>query len=242
MLDEEGYWDGARKHTAVRLLGHRPEDVFDDPSVAWIFGACYAIAPDPKIFWSGCYRATPIHPDNREDRARVAELERRLPDPVEAMKQLRSLVRREMARLRQRQTDVLNARSNADRQGAFDRGMLDDASSMALFLRYQTAASRDLSRSLTELSKLRKESSREAPREEARPDSPVPPAARRNEAKPRPDRGRKASPKSASKSLSDILLGRSMVSDDPRLSKALKSVIATPQAGAVMPFSMTSAM
>ena len=168
MLDEEGYWDGARKHTAVRLLGHRPEDVFDDPSVAWIFGACYAIAPDPKIFWSGCYRATPIHPDNREDRARVAELERRLPDPAEAMKQLRSLVRREMARLRQRQTDVLNARSDADRLGAFDRGMLDDAASMALFLRYQTAASRDLSRSLAELSKLRKESLREEARE-ARP-------------------------------------------------------------------------
>jgi hypothetical protein len=157
VLNHVGYWDHARKVLAVRMLGLRPEDVLHDPAISAIFTACHVLGPKTKLLWTACYRVTAIHPAVYDDVARVEALKANLPDEAEALGMLKSIARRSIARLRRRKTKMLNARAAADLAGAADRSRFGDAAATTLLLRYEAASSRDLSRSLTELAKLRKE-------------------------------------------------------------------------------------
>jgi hypothetical protein len=158
-LAEHGYWDGAHRFIAVRLLGLRPEDVLTNSAVGTIYAACHALDPEDAMLWTSCYLTGAIQSVNSEDSARVDALEATVPDPDDASRTLRSLVRRERSRLRTRKAEVLDARSAADHEGAADRALFGEAS--ALLLRYQSASSRDLSRSLADLARMRKEKARE---------------------------------------------------------------------------------
>ena len=162
-LEANGTWDDARKVAAVRMCAMRPEDVFDDPYVAAFYVSCHALVPGYNLLWTDCYRVAAIHPDDSADNARYEELMARVPDAVEAARWLRWVVDHETARLTARKLEV-DAWAAADREGAAARALFDDAPATALMLRYEAASSRDLTRSLNELHKLRKEAARdEAP-------------------------------------------------------------------------------
>ena len=120
VLEEERYWDVDRKHVAIRLLGRRPEDVFDDPFVSTIFCCAFAVTPEPKRLWSDVYDATVIDPLYPQDLRRVSDLSRRVPDATNGLRILKELVRTEMSRLQERKAELLPEQA-ADRRGAAAR-------------------------------------------------------------------------------------------------------------------------
>ena len=69
---------------------------------------------------------------------------------------------------------VLKSRAAEDRAGAADRAMFDESKSLSLCLRYATAASRDLHRSISDLTKLREAGGSEDQDEEAEPPPSTP--------------------------------------------------------------------
>ena len=79
------------------------------------------------------------------------------------------MVRGERAKLARLNVRVLQGRAAEDRAGAADRSLFDDSRSLLLCLRYSTAASRDLHRSIADLAKLRKASGDEGQDEEPNP-------------------------------------------------------------------------
>ena len=160
-LEAAGTWDDARKVAAVRMCGMRPEDVLDDPYVGAFYASCHALVPGYNLLWTDCYRVAAIHPNDPLDNARYEELMTRVPDKVEAARWLKWVVDHETARLTTRKLEILDARAAADREGAAARALFDDAPATALMLRYEAASSRDLTRSLAELSKLRMEAARD---------------------------------------------------------------------------------
>jgi len=87
------------------------------------------------------------------------------PEPGPDVAALAALVRRERANLSRLRARRLAARAAEDRIGAADRARFDDAKAMTLCLRYATAASRDLHRSVAALSKLRKAREADGPAE-----------------------------------------------------------------------------
>ena len=90
----------------------------------------------------------------------MARLESRLMDAETAAEFLKEVVDTKVAQLTRLKADVLDARGAADRAQAADRAMFADAPSAALLLRYETAASREMSRALADLIKIRKEADR----------------------------------------------------------------------------------
>jgi hypothetical protein len=168
-LKEPGGWNEVHRFAAVRLLGLRSESAgdhpvigrlmpqsidpsgggswFDDPALRGALEAAVAAGEqglgDPKELWLDCVRAV-------AGRSRVdAEL------GTADGKRLAVLVRSERSKLARLMRRVLKGRAAEDRAGAADRAMFDESKSLSLCLRYATAASRDLHRSISNLAKLR---------------------------------------------------------------------------------------
>ena len=257
VLDDVGYWDAPRKVAAVRMLGMRPEDVMDDPVVFSIYAACHALVPGYNLLWSDCYDVAVIHPDISADNLRFDEMEANAPDDAGAGPMLRAIVDHETDRLTRRKLEVLDDRAAADRDGAADRALFDDAPATALMLRYEGASSRDLTRSLTELQKLRKEAAREdtgSSREAARPrgrkvepvpceaSPPTPPptapataAFLPNEPGATVRKRPKGKSKSAGNALPSHTLGRTATVGDSHSPRPRVTRIASAETGAVAP-------
>jgi hypothetical protein len=183
-LKEPGGWGEAHRFMAVRLLGLRLESAGDHPAIGRIMprsiepsgGGSWFDNPalkgsleaavkageqglgDPKELWLDCVRAV-------VGRGRV-DAESGTADA----KRLGALVRSERSKLARLMRRVLKERAAEDRAGAADRAMFDESKSLSLCIRYATAASRDLHRSISDLAKLR-----EAGEDEGRDDGSEPP-------------------------------------------------------------------
>ena len=187
-LKEPGGWCEARRFAAIRLLGLRSESADDHPAIGRILprlvvppasgswfdnpalnGALEAAIlageqglGDPKALWLDCVRA--VAGRSRGDaKSGTADAKR-----------LGALVRSERLKLTRLMQRVLKSRAAEDRAGAADRAMFDESKSLSLCLRYATAASRDLHRSISDLTKLREAGGSEDQDEEAEP-PPSPP-------------------------------------------------------------------
>jgi hypothetical protein len=191
-LKAPGGWDEARKFAAVRLLGLRPEEADGHPLIGRVtpgpldlvgslgghtpFGhpamegsidaACDASRHGlgtPKALWYGYLAA-------------IIERQRASSGAGPSGAKLAALVRAEREKLARRMRRVLKARAAEDRAGAADRSLFDESKSLSLCLRYATAASRDLHRSVRDLIKLREEADDEGRDDEPQPSpSPRPP-------------------------------------------------------------------
>jgi hypothetical protein len=214
-LRDIGYWDDHRRNDAIRMLGLHFQDVFEDPKVADIVTACHSLLPDPKVFWTSCYYLTPVDPNFAADRRRVASLQPHVPEAATAKRRLQTMIRRETTRLKTLKATIIDARTAADRAGAAARSLFADAPATTLLIRYEAAASRELTRSLAELAKLRKESSEPeqaaAPKQSGEPIAPTsgPREVQPNEPGAEASRRRRRSKEWIAKALSGQGLGKS---------------------------------
>ena len=185
-LSAPGGWGEPHRFVASRLLGLRLEEDgppalgrvarqpgslgappgggswFDEPALSGALDAAVEAGErglgDPKALWWDCVRAIAGRGSGEAGSSGPA-----------SVKRLKALVRSERAKLARLTRKVLKSRAAEDRAGASDRTMFDESRSISLYLRYATAASRDLHRSILDLTKLR-----EAANDEDRDDGPDP--------------------------------------------------------------------
>ena len=201
-LKEPTGWDEARRFVAVRLKGLRPESVGNHPAIGWLLprpvelstsgswfdnpalnGALEAAVEageqglgDPKKLWFDCVKAVAGRGQGHAES-----------ESADA-KRLGTLVRTERLKLARLMRRVLKGRAAEDRAGAAERAMFDESKSLSLCIRYATAASRDLHRSISDLAKLRKASDGEGQDEGSEPPtSPPDPGPGTGEDSPTPD-------------------------------------------------------
>ncbi|MFO0951658.1 MAG: hypothetical protein U0835_11010 [Isosphaeraceae bacterium] len=213
-LHEEGFWHYPEKIRALRLLGKRPEDVLNDPTVRRVTLDCQACHPDPVDLSTEIYRCMLGTESPAPYFVRVEHLERFLPPSAEAARaDLFRLVDQEVACLESLKSERLGHLASLGRAAAESRARIDTSADANVLHRYETAAQRALHRSLELLMKLRKSggsgaeggpqmsvgetvaSDRPAADGEPRcvergPEDPAP-----NEAKPRPSRRSGAVPR-----------------------------------------------
>ncbi len=187
-LQDSRDWDTDRQFTAIRLLGLRPEADRHHPQVRKILPA----PPDPGVevpqfglgdpLLSGMLRSSEGSgvDVNTIWAAYLAAVDRRKRGlPVSAaeaarIKALKALVRAERTKLARLLTRAFRSRAAEDRAGAADRAKFGDGRALSLCLRYATAASRDLHRTLADLARLQKASEGENPDETPEPPTPGP--------------------------------------------------------------------
>jgi hypothetical protein len=156
-LEEEGFLHYPDKLALVRMLGRRHEDVLDDPVVQEVFLACRALHPQPWDVWDDCYQAALGLPNRPIYYLRVERLQKAQPASKEqAALALMRLVLTELDRLNSLREEV-TARTRSDRSEAVARSLFDASEEGSKRLRYEAASSRELHRSLADLSRLRKE-------------------------------------------------------------------------------------
>jgi hypothetical protein len=147
-----GHWHPADKFKAVRLLGRRPEDVFDDPNVTMIFADCNAAHPQSWDIYSELYQATSGVPNRPFDENRVNVVRAMIaPDRRVAHARLRAVITLETASLRSLKADVLDDRAALDRASAEEASLFDGSQDGVLLRRYETECSRELRRSVESL-------------------------------------------------------------------------------------------
>ena len=195
VLDRCGSWHYPEKYAAIRMLGRRPEDFTSDPLGDRIVLLCNAIHPEPWKLMDEAFQCTLGFVANPTYYLRVFALVEQIPtDHHAAFVELRAIVLTEMARLEELKTTHLDPIASLDRASAADRKFFADPSKIALRLRYETAAERELHRSITDLAKIRKASEPPTPKPATSPArqpqvSPTPklatsPPPLRKEAKP----------------------------------------------------------
>lgn len=191
ILREEGYWHYDARYRALRLLGHRQEDVMHDPLAQKLMLACSVLHVEPWDLWDDAFQATlPVvgHPVYTK---RVDHFRTKKPgSKEEALGMLWEVLNAEVARLQSLKV-TLEERAMAERSEAAARSSLDEGPSATLRMRYEAAAERLLFRALTELAKRQKadpnrESSPvESPKVEPKASAPAPEPGPRNEPKPK---------------------------------------------------------
>ncbi|MBY0397275.1 MAG: hypothetical protein K2X91_12535, partial [Thermoleophilia bacterium] len=156
-LDEHGYWHYDERYAALKLAGHRPEDVLRDALVERMTLACNRLHPEAWALWDECHQAALGLDDRPMYLARILALEARRPaTPEAALEQVWAFVDAEVARLEALKADGLDARAASDRADAAEAALIDDGPGAPLMLRYEANAERALFKALAELAKLQK--------------------------------------------------------------------------------------
>ncbi|MFO0953828.1 MAG: hypothetical protein U0835_22265 [Isosphaeraceae bacterium] len=165
-LQNEGFLHYPEKIRLIRLLGRRPGDVLNDPVVLSVTLACQACNPEPLDLSFEMYRCmlgadlSPLY--NR----RVEHAESQLPpDAASGRRALEIIIEDEIAWLESLKSERLDRLAELDLQAAQSRVAIGTSTDSASLHRYETAAQRELHRSLDQLMKLRRSgaSSRRVP-------------------------------------------------------------------------------
>ena len=185
LLDRAESWHYPEKYAAIRMLGRRPEDFTSDPIGDRIVLLCNALHPEPWKLMDEAFQCTLGFVANPTYYLRVFALEETMPTSrKEALDELRAIVLTEMVRLAALKTNRLAPIAALDRASAADRAFFANPAKVALRLRYETAADRELRQSISDLAKLRKAS--EPPKPQPAAPQPAAPEPRRPEPLPAP--------------------------------------------------------
>ena len=154
----EGYWHTPEKFLAIKLLGKRPEDMLSDIAIGEIYVACHKMHPEPMELWDECMLGTIGRNDRPLYVRRVEHLRKTAPKTIaDARSLLIEFCGTEVDRLVKLKEDRLTEMARLDKEEAASRQLIDTGPSAMLRLRYETAAARELHRSLSSLATLRKE-------------------------------------------------------------------------------------
>jgi hypothetical protein len=162
ILDSELCWNFYYQYRAIRLLGNRVDDMFEDQNSRAIVLAAFAATKDIKG-WS-VYRVAELsyfRCDGRVgDPRRVTYIETLAPEsPEKGREVLRAIVNAETERLmRWRRDRLLDEVARVDRDGAEDRALIDVSHAGVLLRRYETATEREFHKTLAEIMAFRKAS------------------------------------------------------------------------------------
>lgn len=162
ILESELDWNFYYQNRAIRLLGKRVDDFFDDRDSRQIVLATYAAGKDRQC-WGLVEMAeqSVLRCEGRAaDALRVKHLATLVPESPEKGRQvLRGIMNDEIDRLmRLRRDERLDDLAQSDRDGAEDRALIDVSHAGVLLRRYETATEREFHKTLAEIQAFRKAS------------------------------------------------------------------------------------
>jgi hypothetical protein len=162
MLDSELSWNFYYQNRAIRLLGKRIEDMYDDQASRQVFAASFAAGKDVQS-WGirDMGMQTLIGAAGRiTDAFRHAHVATLAPATREQGREvLRGIMNEEIDRLmRLRREQRLEDVEQMDRDGAEARALIDVSHAGVLLRRYETATEREFHKTLAEIQAFRKAS------------------------------------------------------------------------------------
>ncbi|MFO0949872.1 MAG: hypothetical protein U0835_01710 [Isosphaeraceae bacterium] len=200
-LKNEGFLHYPEKIRLIRLLGRRPGDVLNDPVVLAVTLACHACHPEPLDLSFEMYRCmlgadvSPLYI------RRVEHAEAQAPPDAESGRvELETIIEDEIAWLETLKSERLDRLADLDVESTRSRAAIDTSADSTPLHRYETAAQRELHRSLDQLMKMRKsgvvvpavsEPEKAETPPEPSPEPPAPNEPRLSPSKPRPARLRR---------------------------------------------------
>jgi hypothetical protein len=162
VLESELCWNFYYKNRAIRLLGKRVDDLFEDLDSRRIVLAAHAAGKDTQKWGlTEMVEQTYIRCDGRiGDVNRVRYIETLAPESAEKGREvLRAIMNDEVDRLmRLKREQGLDKLAQVDRDGAEDRALIDVSHAGVLLRRYETATEREFHKTLAEILAFRKAS------------------------------------------------------------------------------------
>ena len=162
ILESEGCWNFYYQNRAIRLLGNRIDNMFEDHESRRIVLAA-SVAGKETQSWGleeVCNQTTLENNGKVADVLRVKYIETLAPaSPEEARGILRGIMNDEIDRLmRLRRDQRLDELARVDRDGAEERALIDVSHAGVLLRRYETATEREYHKTLAEIMAFRKAS------------------------------------------------------------------------------------
>jgi len=162
ILESELCWNFYYQNRAIRLLGKRVDDLFEDHDSRQVILAAFVAGKDTQK-WGlrEMVEQSYVRCDGRiGDVKRLRYIETLVPEsPEKGREILRAIVSDEIDRLmRLRREQRLEALAWMDRAGAEDRALVDVSHAGVLLRRYETATEREFHKTLAEINAFRKAS------------------------------------------------------------------------------------
>jgi len=163
ILDSERSWSFYYQNRAIRLLGKRVDDVFDDQDSRQIILAAAPAGKECHQCWGlrEIAEQSVLRCEGRiADELRLKYIETLVPESAEKGREiLRGIMNAEIDRLmRLKREQRLDDVARFDRDGAEDRALIDVSHAGVLLRRYETATEREFHKSLAEIMAFRKAS------------------------------------------------------------------------------------
>ncbi len=153
-LDRIGRWHYSETYRAIRLLGKRPVDVYDDSLVSLVMlaaTAAHSRGPNAVYDIQRVFGQTHNRPDDYE---RVTALGVDIPDAATGLAMLQKVVASEIERLESRIQTHLAPLARLDTRCATEQAAFDASETGSLRHRYEASRERALHRALADLAKI----------------------------------------------------------------------------------------
>ncbi len=159
-LDQIAHWHYSETFRAIRLLGKRPIDVFDDPIVRLIMLAANAVDPRTPGLVLQVQRIFGQTHNRPDEYSRLDDTGKEIPTPEAGLAMLRHVIATEIERLETQKQTRLDPLERLDIAAATARAAFDESDSGALRHRYEASRERALHRALADLARSLKENPR----------------------------------------------------------------------------------
>jgi hypothetical protein len=155
-LDRLGHWHYSETYRAIRLLGKRPVDVFDDSIVRLVVLAANAADPETPNLAVEVQRMLGQTHNKPSSYERIMTLVPEVPTAANGLAMLRVVIASEIDRLESLKITRLDRLARLDIECATARAAFDDSESGSLRHRYEASRERALHRALADLARMAK--------------------------------------------------------------------------------------